>query len=43
MRHVDGLVNVSYTDRMKLMPEMQADAEALVTWYQGQLEKTQTA
>lgn len=35
LRHIDGLVDVSYTDRRRLMPQMQRDVEQLVHWYEA--------
>ena len=42
MRHIDGLVDTpSYTDRMRLMPQMREDVERMVSWYQAEaLEAT---
>lgn len=38
MRHIDGLVATrSYTDRMRLMPQMRRDVERMVSWYRAEV------
>ncbi len=40
MRLIDGPVATeSYTDRMRLMPQMREDVERMVSWYQAEVQK----